>query len=141
MPPFHSGPSVPSRRSRLNFDVKSQTMTEAQQSIRESLLTTLSFLASVEEQREFASKVFYSSYQDEFAGWWFDNFLPDESGATEMFTPWQLVVLREFSHMFDTCLESLCAVVMDMDLLLQSSEWQALVAKAKETSLKVTNAI
>lgn len=116
-------------------------MTEAQQNIRESLLTTLSFLASIEEQRKFASKVFYSSYQDEFACWWFDNFLPDEPGAAEMFTPLQLVVLREFSRMFDTCLESIGSVVMDIDSLLQSSEWQALVAKAKETSLKVTNAI
>ena len=121
--------------------VKSQTMTEAQQGIREALLTTLSFLASVEEQREFASQVFYFSYQDEFAGWWFDNFLPDEPSATEMFTPWQLGVLREFSCMFDSCLESMGAVVMDMDSLLQSSEWQALIAKAKDTSLKVTNAI
>jgi hypothetical protein len=116
-------------------------MTEAQQSIREALLTTLSFLASADKQREFASKVFYSSYQDEFACWWFDDFLPDEPGATEMFTPRQLVVLREFSCKFDSCLESIGAVVMDINSLLQSSEWQALIAKAKETSLKVTNAI
>jgi len=35
-------------------------------SIRENLLTTLGFFASEAEQRDFANKVHYDSYQDEF---------------------------------------------------------------------------
>ena len=104
-------------------------------------MTTLSFLASEAQQQEFASKVYYSSYQDEFACWWFDDFLPDEPDAVEMFTTEQLAALRVFSTTFDLCSETLGNEQMTMQQLQAKAEWQSIVSKAKETLLKFENAI
>jgi hypothetical protein len=56
-------------------------MNETETNIRQSLLSTLSFLSSEAQQREFAAKVPYKSYAGEFACWWFDTFYPDEPEA------------------------------------------------------------
>ena len=118
-------------------------MTESQEDIRSSVLTTLSFLASETQQQGFASKVYYACYQDEFACWWFDDicFDPDESGALEMFTAEQLSALRVFSTTFDLCSEALGSRLMTIQQLQEKAEWQSIVLKAKETLLKFENTI
>jgi hypothetical protein len=115
-------------------------MTEAEASIRESLLNTLSFLASETQQREFAAKVFYASYQDEFACWWFDTFYPDEPSALHMFIETQLAILRSFSEVFDRNLTQLGDGELPVEQLLQKSEWQAVVASARTTSAQLASA-
>ena len=118
-------------------------MTEAQEDIRSSVLTTLSFLASEAQQQEFASKVYYACYQDEFACWWYDDtcYDPDEPGVLEMFTAEQLAALRVFSTTFDLCSEALGSGLMTIQQLQAKVEWQSIVLKAKETLLKFENAI
>jgi hypothetical protein len=106
---------------------------EAEANIRESLLNTLSFLASEAQQREFAAEVFYASYQDEFACWWFDTFYPDEPSALAMFNSRQLSALTAFSQVFDRNLETIGDEVLTIDQLQSKPEWQAVVASAKET--------
>ena len=115
-------------------------MTESQENIRSSLMSTLSFLASEAQQQEFASKVYYACYKDEFACWWFDNFLPDEPGATEIINVKQLAALREFSTEFDLCLENLGSEQMTIQQLQAHPEWQLLVLKAKKALSEVENA-
>ncbi len=116
-------------------------MTEAQEEIRASLLTTLGFLASEKQQREFAGKVTYGSYQDEFACWWFDTFFPDEPEALEMFNLKQLNALRHFSAAFDRCVQAIGGDALPIESLLASAEWQTVVSKAQQTLVEVDDAI
>lgn len=116
-------------------------MTEAQENIRESLLTTLAFFASEKQQREFAAKVSYTSYQGEFACWWFDTFFPDNQGALEMFTPTQLSALRLFSRALDNCLRDIGNGTLAIEQLHALAEWQTLIAKAQETLVEFNDAI
>jgi len=115
-------------------------MTEAEVSIRESLLSTLSLIASEAAQREFAEKVPYSSYQDEFACWWFDTFFPDDPSASHMFSAGQIELLKDFSDIFDM---SLLALSEDLTIeqLLAKPEWQAVVMKAQKTLAQFQNAL
>ena len=115
-------------------------MTEAEASIRESLLNTLSFLASKTQQREFASKVFYASYQDEFACWWFDTFHPNEPNAPRMFNEAQLTILRSFSAIFDRAIVKLGDCERTIEQLLQEPEWQSVVTSAGEASAQLASA-
>jgi len=115
-------------------------MTEAESNIRESLLDTLSFLASETKQREFAATVFYTSYQDEFAFWWFDTFHPDEPSALRMFNEAQLTILRSFSESFDGNLVELSDGERTIGQLLQESEWQCVVATARTTLAQFASA-
>lgn len=105
-------------------------MTEAETSIRKSLLDTLAFLASETQQREFAAQIFYASYQDEFACWWFDTFYPDEPDALHMFNEAQTTILRSFSEAFSRNLVELGDGAHTIEQLLQRPEWQRVVATA-----------
>jgi hypothetical protein len=115
-------------------------MTETEANIRASLLDTLSFLASETKQREFAAKVFYASYQSEFACWWFDTFYPDESSSLHMFSETQLAILRAFSEAFDRNLTQLGLGELPIEHLLQKHEWQAVVASARAASAQLASA-
>jgi hypothetical protein len=115
-------------------------MTETQQNIRDSLLTTLAFLASESQQKEFAAKVHYDSYEDEFACWWFDTFFPDEPDALEMFTSKQLAALEAFSSAFDECLREVGCEARTIEQLQARIEWRFFTAVAEETLAKVGDA-
>lgn len=115
-------------------------MIEAETSIRESLLNTLSFLASEAQQREFASKVFYASYQDEFACWWFDTFYPDEANMSRIFNEAQLAILRSFSTSFGRVLVKLGDSERTIEQLLQEPEWRSVVATASAALTQITSA-
>lgn len=114
-------------------------MDEAEANIRESLLDTLSFLASETEQLQFATKVFYKAYQDEFACWWFDTFYPEEPSALRMFTRDQLATLVSFSECFDRELKVIGDERLTIEQLQDKPAWQAVVAKAKEALSKLQN--
>ena len=116
-------------------------MTEAHENIRASLLNTLSFLASQTQQQEFAAKVFYDSYQDEFACWWFDTFFPNEQDALEMFTAKQIAILRRFTNAFENCLKTLGSGPLRIEQLHAKAEWQSLIVEAQATVSDVENAI
>lgn len=116
-------------------------MTETLKDIRASLLTTLAFLASERQQREFAAKVPYASYQGEFACWWFDTFFPDEPEALEMFDLKQLDALRHFSAAFDSCLQAVGNGELSIESLLALDEWQTLISRAQQTLVEVQDAI
>jgi hypothetical protein len=116
-------------------------MTEAQENIRESLITTLMFLASETKQQEFAAKVPYASYQGEFACWWFDTFFPEEPGASEMFTPRQLVALNSFSATFDDCLKVVGNETFTIEQLQALTVWKGLIARARVALLEINDAI
>ena len=90
-------------------------MTETESNIRESLLSTLSFLASKEEQIAFAAKVYYASYQVEFACWWFDTFYPEEPNSLVMFSEKQLAILKAFTLAFGTNIEALGSAEMSIE--------------------------
>jgi len=115
-------------------------MIEAEANIRESLLQTLSFLASMEQQREFAARVQYDCYQDEFACWWFDTFYLDEPSALRMFSAVQLSELRTFSDAFDNCTRPLDGRNLSLAQLQESPEWKAVAAHAQSTLLALQNA-
>ena len=72
-------------------------MNTPEDDIKESILRTLSFLASKDQQRKFAEKVYYDVYQDEFACWWFDTFFPEE----HIFSKDKKAILSDFSKKFD----------------------------------------
>lgn len=110
-------------------------MTETEANIRESLLTTLSFLASETQQREFAAKVYYATYHDEFACWWFDTFYPEEPSALQMFSPSQLAALKAFSGTFEKNLDALGDEPLKIDQLQAKSEWKTVVASAQVATL------
>ncbi|WP_426663217.1 hypothetical protein [Rhodanobacter aciditrophus] len=116
-------------------------MTEAETNIRESLLSTLLFLASETQQREFAAKVFYASYSDEFASWWFDTFCPDEPSALHMFSEVQLATLRSFSATFDRNLAELRDGERTIEQLLQEPRWQSIVTSSRTTLAQLVGAI
>ena len=115
-------------------------MTEVEANIRESLLNTLSFLASEAKQREFAARVFYASYQSEFACWWFDTFYPEEPSALNMFSSPQLAILKSFSETFDRNLVALGYGDHTLEDLLQKPEWRAVVSGAQAASAQFANA-
>ena len=112
-------------------------MTEAEASIRESLLSTLSFLASASEQRDFAAKVTYSVYQDEFACWWFDTFYPEDSSIRHIFSPDQLRILVTFSKTLEQALMPLEEKQLTIHQLQATDEWQTIVASANEARSKL----
>ena len=115
-------------------------MTESESSIRESLLSTLSFLASEHEQLEFAAKVFYKDYLGEFACWWFDDFYPDEPSTAVMFEPNQVTALRSFSEEFERSITSIDSDGLTMQQLQSTVEWQNVVKAAEDaiSSLKIS---
>jgi len=115
-------------------------MTEEEANIRESLLNTLSFLASEAKQREFAAEVFYASYQSEFACWWFDTFYADKASTLHMFSPQQLAILKSFSEAFDRNLIALGFGNHALEDLLQKPEWRAVVSSAQAASAQFANA-
>ena len=108
-------------------------MTESEQSIRESLLNTLAFLSSVERQLQFAREVSYPSYQDEFACWWFDTFLPEEQSALNMFTRDQLDVLKCFSETFERESATVGSGPLSINELLASQAWGRVIESATRT--------
>jgi hypothetical protein len=112
-------------------------MTEAEASVRESLLSTLSFLASVSEQREFAAKVTYSVYQDEFACWWLDTFYPEDLSVRHIFSPDQMEILVAFSKTFEQALTSLEGRPLTIHQLQATDEWQTIIASANEARSKI----
>lgn len=116
-------------------------MAETLEDIRTSLLTTLAFLASEKQQREFAAKVPYASYHGEFACWWFDTFFPNEPEALEMFKLKQLDALRHFSAAFDRCLQAVGNDALSIESLLALAEWQTLISRAQQTLVEVKDAI
>ena len=105
-------------------------MTESETKIRESLLDALSFLASVTEQLEFATKVSYAAYQDEFAHWWFDTFFPEDPKARNMFNPTQLEILMAFSKTFEQC-DTLDGKHLTIQQLQATTEWQKVIVSAQ----------
>jgi hypothetical protein len=109
---------------------------EAAKNIRESALNTLTFLASPDAQREFATKVHYANYRNEFACWWFDTFIP---GAYDCFSASELPILREFSATFDASLQSLSDAPTTIEQLLADETWRNVVAAARHAcaSLRV----
>jgi hypothetical protein len=115
-------------------------MTETEANVRESLLKTLSFLASEPQQREFAERVSYASYQGEFACWWFDTFFPDEPSALHMFTAPQLTILKSFSEVFERNFEALGNAELPLVELHHRPEWRAIVCAAREASAKLAGA-
>ncbi len=99
--------------------------------VRESLLDTLSFLASEERQLDFASKVFYEAYQEEWACWWFDAFSWEDSVALNIFSPSQLALVKQFTKAFDYALDRIGVNRRLTIAQLQAKpEWKTLVAKA-----------
>ncbi len=119
---------------------KLKPMTESETSIRESLLSTLSFLASETKQQEFASKVFYQDYLGEFACWWFDTFYPDEPSTATMFEPNHVTALLSFSNEFERSIDALDSDGLTMPQLQSTVEWQNVVQAAKDAiaSLKIS---
>jgi hypothetical protein len=115
-------------------------MTETEQSIRESLLNTLAFLASESQQSDFAAKVDYKVYQDEFACWWFDTFYPDDPGAKAMFSESELEALRFFSNIFDKATRALQNRPLSIQDLQSTDEWRQVVVSAKHAKTEVQGA-
>jgi len=108
-------------------------MNKPEDDIRESLLNTLHFLASEEEQQEFAKKVYYDTYHDEFACWWFDTFFPED----HIFNKVQISILVEFSEIFDTNLDLIEDNKQTIEQLQKQPEWQKIVASAKNACEKL----
>ena len=102
-------------------------MNKPEDDIKGSLLNTLHFLASEEEQQEFAKKVNYEAYQDEFACWWFDTFYPEE----HIFNKEQNSILIEFSETLCKNIELLGSNKLTIEQLQKQPEWQLIVASAK----------
>ena len=119
-------------------NVRPHKVTETEVNIRESLLSTLSFLASPTQQAAFAAKVPYASYEGEFACWWFDTFFPEAPNARAMFTAEQLAELVAFSELFNHSLKVLLAETRSFEALQTHSEWKAVVAAAQRAHSVVT---
>jgi len=115
-------------------------MTEHEASLRESLISTLEFLASEQMQREFAEKVFYRSYQDEFACWWFDTFFPEDQSTTHMFNEHQIAELKQFSSIFDANLCTINDEYMPIEQLLANPQWKEVVESAQKAIASIQNA-
>ena len=115
-------------------------MTESDRNIRDSLLSTLKFLSSTDEQRSFAEEVRYEDYEGEFACWWFDTFYPDEPRSSVMFDVEQLAALREFTATFEASHLALGRQSFSINQLLARGEWQTLMTKARDTLHAVSRA-
>jgi hypothetical protein len=115
-------------------------MTDAEANIRESLISTLQFLGSEEMQIEFAAKVPYRTYQDEFACWWFDTFFPEDQSTSHMFTENQLNELKTFSLAFNSSLSTLNDGDLSIQQLLAKPQWQSVILSAKKALSLVQNA-
>jgi len=115
-------------------------MTEDEADIRESLIKTLEFLGSEKMQIEFANKVFYNTYHDEFACWWFDTFLPENQFIRNMFTQNQINELKTFSLVFDACLSTFNDGDLPMQKLLENPQWQTVISSANKALASVQNA-
>ena len=116
-------------------------MTETEANIRRSILDTLRFLSSEAEQRTFASKVFYRSYQGEFACWWFDTFYPEDPSAHAMFSSHEFAVLKAFSLAFDQQLSAIGLGDIDIEQLLARPEWKLVIASAHDARAKLQHII
>ena len=108
-------------------------MNKPEDDIRESLLNTLHFLASEKEQQEFAKKVYYDTYHDEFACWWLDTFSPEDN----IFNKEHLSILTEFSEILDTNTELLGNHKQTIEQLQKQPEWQSIVTSAKNACEKI----
>jgi hypothetical protein len=64
---------------------------------RETRIGVLRFLASGEEQRDFAGRVHYEDYASEFLCWWLDDFVPDSDLYRSAFAPAEIEILRRLS--------------------------------------------
>lgn len=105
-------------------------MDETGANIRKHQLGTLSFFASIDEQREFATKVFYPCYQAEFSCWWHDMFYPDEPFSLEMYSSTELAILKRFSETLDKRLDELGLEEMSIEHLQTTSAWMSIVSAA-----------
>ena len=108
-------------------------MTKSEVNIRDSLLSTLSFLASEQEQLEFASNTYYKDFVGEFACWWFDTFYPEEQSAGAMFSLNQINLLRHFSDVFKRGVDAIDSDGLSMMQLQNEVEWQAVMSAARDT--------
>ena len=112
-------------------------MNKTELNIRQSLLSTLTFLASEYQQLDFAAQVQYASYQGEFSCWWFDTFFPEEPEATRMFSSRQLSILTGFSEHFNRSLAELPSAPFSIQQLLATPQWKSVIAKAQEAMREV----
>src|SRR5437763_327952 len=108
-------------------------MTPTETNMRDSLLNTLSLLASEAQLQEFAAKTPYDSFRGEFSCWWFDTFYSKEPSAGRMFSTNELVALSEFSQVFDKNLKALGNEHLTIEELQARAEWRAVLAKAQQT--------
>ncbi len=115
-------------------------MTDAEKSIRDSLLTTLEFLASEDQQLDFASKIHYEAYQDEFTCWWLDDFFPNAPEAHSMFSGRELEALRAFSSILERSTQPLEGCRLSIEALQSTNQWKSVVAGAKDAVAKLRNA-
>jgi hypothetical protein len=116
-------------------------LTEDEESIRQSTVHILSFLASVSEQRKFAAKVTYACYQDEFACWLDGVFVPEDPKTLNMFNAEQFEVLKEFSDFFYEAGSELDGVPLTIEQLQSKTAWQRIVARANEALTHFQDAI
>ena len=110
-------------------------MDETDKNLRKATLDTLSFLASPEQQREFAAKVHYDNYPGEFACWWFDSFIPESPYTEKRYTNNELTVLHQFSQRLDELLKRLDDKPRTIDSLIGNPDWAEVIVSAKRACI------
>jgi hypothetical protein len=106
---------------------------ESDTNLRQSTLDTLAFLASSEQQRAFAAKVYYEDYVGEFTCWWFDSFLPDNALSRRRYSPKEFDALLAFSAVFERRIRALGQRSRSIDELLAEPAWQLVIRDAAAT--------
>ncbi len=116
-------------------------MEPADVQLRDSLLKTLAFLASDQQQTEFGSRGYTYVYQDEFACWWFDTYILDDERYLRIFSKPQLEALKRFSGEFEHILAAIGSKRIEMASLLVLPEWRKLIDAARRTEAEVRGAM
>jgi hypothetical protein len=104
---------------------------------RESCVNNLRFMASHDEQRDFAARVHYDDYEGEFSCWWFDDLVFDSlPHGTDLirrsFSSIELIALAKFTAIFEGLDHSLGNVDRTIDELLDNPDWLKVVEAAAE---------
>jgi hypothetical protein len=98
---------------------------------RKTRIDVLRFLASGEEQRDFARRVHYEDYGSEFLGWWFEDFVPDSELFRSAFAPAEIEILRRLSSELKAHDVALEDSVRTITQLQGDSNWLKVMAAAR----------
>jgi hypothetical protein len=99
----------------------------------------LEFISSDSEQSDFAAKVPYENYSEEFYEWWFEDWNSDDRLFKRAFNLEEMGLLIDFSDLWKKQESKFCHN-MSIKELLQNPEWRQVMAVAKSILQVIGNA-